>query len=431
MVGRAPHVCKTKMFIYRVSDITRHLKDLLDSDELLQDLWVAGEVSNLSRAPSGHLYFTVKDADSQLACVMWRSQVARLAALPKDGDHVILHGYITIYENRGVYQFYADMLQAEGIGLLAAQFEELKARLAAEGLFDAAHKRPLPALPRCIGIVTSTTGAVLHDMLNILRRRYRLARLLIAPSAVQGADAPRQIVAALSALQAVGTVDVIIVARGGGSLEDLWAFNDETVARAIYNCTVPVISAVGHEVDYTIADFVADLRAPTPSAAAELVAPDQGELAARVESSRRRLLELMRAHVQQGRSRVAAEQRALLRLSPRLVLDQQRQRVDDLWQRARAVIGHELLLRREHTRGLGIHLQALSPLAVLQRGFAIVWRAGGREVVSQVQQVRSGDALQIQVSNGRFAAVVGGDGARKRNRHGGNSEQLSLGLDGE
>lgn len=414
--------------IYAVTEVTRYLKDLLSIDETLQDLWVTGEVSNLSRAPSGHLYFTIKDSESQLSCVMWRGQAARLAILPQNGEHVIAHGYITIYEARGVYQLYVDNLQAEGIGLLAARFEELKARLSAEGLFDPAHKRPLPRLPQRIGLVTSPTGAVLHDVLNILRRRYPLGHVIVAPTAVQGVEAPPQIMAALAALQRYADVDVIILARGGGSLEDLWAFNDEGVARAIYDCAVPVITGIGHEVDFTIADFVADVRAPTPSAAAELVAVDKAELHTEIVQTQQRLWELMRMLLGEARSRVAAEERALRRLSPRSLLDQQRQRVDELWQRARTFMGHDLALRRERVNGLGVHLRALSPLAVLDRGFAIVWKSGGVEVVSRVEQVQVGQRLQVQVSNGRFGAVVEGEARRRRPASGAGGGQLSLDL---
>lgn len=417
------------MIIHSVVDVTRHLKDLLESDVSLQDLWVAGEISNLTRAPSGHLYFTLKDAESQVSCVMWRRDAARLVSVPRDGASVILHGYITIYETRGVYQLYADSMQAEGIGLLAARFEELKARLQAEGLFDATHKRPLPTLPRRIGLVTSASGAVVHDILNVLNRRYRMAEVIIAPTAVQGTEAPPQIVAALAALQGRGDIDVIIVARGGGSLEDLWAFNDETVARAIYQCSVPVISAIGHEVDFTIADFVADVRAPTPSAAAEIVAPDSAELAAGVSALQRRLAELASAQIAEARTSLDAEQRALARVSPLALLDRQRQRVDDAWLRARTLVEHALELRRQQARGVELSLHALSPLAVLDRGFAIVRRAGDANVVAHVSQVASGDALQIQVSDGVFSAVADGDTRRKRGATGASGGQLALGLE--
>ncbi len=404
------------MHIFAVSEITRYLKDLLDSQETLRDLWVVGEVSNLARAPSGHVYFTVKDGTSQLACVLWRSQAQRLAALPQEGMRVILHGYITVYEARGVYQFYADLVQPEGIGLLHMQFEELKARLEAEGLFDSAHKRPLPAHPQRIGVVTSPVGAVIHDILNILRRRYPIAQVVLAPSAVQGPEAPAQIVAALHALQQFANVDVIIVARGGGSLEELWAFNDEAVARAIYGCRVPVVSGVGHEVDVTIADYVADVRAPTPSAAAELVAPDQQDLRREIASWMAHLGQLAQGYLTQARNRLAAEERALRSLSPQAMIAQQRQRLDDLWRRAYSVLLHDLGMRRERLRSARLHMQALSPLAVLERGFAIVRRWADGAVVSRVGQVTHGDALQVRVSDGSFAAVVEDHRQRPRRR---------------
>lgn len=416
------------MIIYNVIEVTRRLKDLLESDQTLQDLWVAGEISNFKPAPSGHLYFTVKDAESQLSCVMWRSQAMRLPALPRDGQRVIVHGHITIYEARGAYQLYADLVQAEGIGVLAARFEELKARLTAEGLFDPAHKRPLPPLPRRIGLVTSPTGAVLHDILHVLRRRYPLAEVIIAPSAVQGVEAPPQIVAALIALQAVGDVDVIIVARGGGSLEDLWAFNEEVVARAIYACTVPVISAVGHEVDFTISDFVADVRAPTPSAAAELVAPALATLATQIAAYQRQMLDALQEQLQGARASLGSEQRALQRVSPHLLLDQQRQRIDDFWQRGRAIVGHRFALKRERVRGLASHMRALSPESVLGRGFAIVWLNDGN-VITSVRQAQAGERLRVQVRDGRFGVVVEGESRRKRGGQAPDDDgQLTLGL---
>ena len=401
---------------------------MIEGNEALRDLWVGGEISNFSRAASGHLYFTLKDSTTQMACVMWRPQAARLAVMPREGMQVVLRGYVTVYESRGVYQFYANELITAGAGLLAAQFEELKARLQAEGLFDAEHKRVLPVLPQRIGVVTSESGAVLHDIVNILRRRYPIAELVLAPSAVQGADAAAQLVEALQRLQALGDVDVIIVARGGGSLEDLWAFNDEGLARAIYACSVPVISAVGHEVDFTIADFVADVRAPTPSAAAELVAPDLAGIAEDIAAWRQRLVDLERMYIDQARSALKAEERALARVSPRFLLDQQRQRVDDLWQRARSAVDHDLALQRERAHGVALRLHALSPLAVLDRGFAIVWRGGEREVVAHVVQVQPGDRLQIQVSDGHFPAVAGNDG-KPRQRNAAKSEDVQLSLD--
>ncbi len=395
------------MSILTVSHVTTYIKDSLETDELLGDLWVAGEVSNFTKAQSGHLYFSLKDASASLKCVMWRSAAAKRPYLPRDGDAVVLHGRITVYEPRGEYQLQVDLIQPEGVGLLYQAFLELKERLEAEGLFDAARKRPLPRFPRRIGVVTSPAAAVLRDIVNVLSRRYPLAQVVLAPAAVQGVDAPPQIAAALAALNALGNIDVIIVARGGGSLEDLWAFNDEQVARAIVASAAPVISAVGHETDFTIADFVADLRAPTPSAAAELVAPDVRELCQQVTADEVRLSDAMDRLLSDLGSQVEERSRLLRRFSPDQVIARQRQRVDDLARAAVSGMAHRLLLERERTGALAGRLATLSPFATLGRGYAIVRRAGGGPVVTRVAQVTAGDRLDIHVADGAFPAVTG------------------------
>src|SRR5215210_2357791 len=266
------------MNILTVSQLNAYLREALDADEILQDLWVEGEISNLSRPASGHWYFTLKEGDAQIRAACWKSYVARIPTLPTNGDAVLAHGRVSFYEAGGQLQLYVDMIRPAGVGLLHARFEELKARLDAEGLFDPSRKRELPPLPRRIGLVTSPSGAALRDILNVLGRRYPLAEVLLSGCQVQGDGAAETIVEALFALYDQD-VDVIIVARGGGSIEDLWAFNEEIVARAVFASPVPIISGVGHETDTTIIDYVADLRAPTPSAAAELAAPDIGVLA--------------------------------------------------------------------------------------------------------------------------------------------------------
>ena len=257
-----------------VTQVTRYVKSLLDGDYALQDLWVEGEVSNFKVTASGHAYFTLKDSEASLRCVMWRSDVRRQDMLPQDGQSVLAHGRVSVYEVAGAYQLYVDHLQPVGLGRLYLEFEALKQRLAEEGLFDPAQKRPLPPFPQRVGVVTSPTAAALRDILNVLARRYPLVQVVLSPTLVQGDQAPPQIVTAIQALNDLANIDLIIVARGGGSLEELWAFNDERVARAIAASRVPVISGVGHEVDFTIADFAADVRAPTPSAAAELAVPE-------------------------------------------------------------------------------------------------------------------------------------------------------------
>ena len=394
------------MQIYEVSEINRYIRVILEDDPLLSDLWLRGEVSNLTRAVSGHLYFTLKDEEAQISCVMWRSNASLQTYIPRNGEAVVAHGYISVYEVQGRYQFYVDTFQPAGVGLLHLEFERLKKRLAEEGLFDVERKRPLPTFPRRIGVVTSPVGAALRDILHVLRRRYPLVEVILAPTLVQGDEAPSQIVGAIQALNAHTDVDLIIVARGGGSLEELWAFNDEQVARAIVASPVPVVSGVGHETDFTIADFAADVRAPTPSAAAEMVVPDQVELRARLESYRRRLAQGMTARITRQRQALAQQMRTLHRLSPQGRIDQARQRVDDLLQMGQRALWHRLALERERLRSRRLQLESLSPLSILERGYSIVRREDSGEVVRRVEQVQTGDSLLVRVSDGEFGSIV-------------------------
>jgi exodeoxyribonuclease VII large subunit len=390
-----------------VADITTYIKERFRVDRTLQDLWLQGEISNWRPAPSGHVYFTLKDAEASMRCVMWRSTLARLSYVPSgDGEAVLAHGYISVYEPVGQYQLYVDDLEPVGQGALHARFEQLKARLAQQGLFDEARKRPLPALPWRIGLVTSPAGAALRDILNVLRRRCPLAEVILSPTQVQGQDAPPQIVQALRALSRVPDVDVIILARGGGSLEDLWAFNDERVALAVAESPVPVVCGVGHETDFTIADFVADLRAPTPSAAAELVAPHRDELAHRVWGFQAQLAALAGDALSRRRQTLLGEVRALRLASPQARVVQQRQRVDDLTRAAQASVAHWLALERERLHGLKLRLETLNPQATLARGYAIVRRRDDGRVVSRVDHAAPGDRLSVQVSDGAFETVV-------------------------
>jgi exodeoxyribonuclease VII large subunit len=394
--------------VYSVSQITARIKGWLDGDRVLQDLWLQAEVSNWKRSAAGHIYFTLKDEAASIRCAMWRSSVLRAAYLPDgDGEAVLAHGYVSVYEPQGQYQYYVDELQPVGLGSLYARFEQLKARLQAEGLFDAARKRPLPAFPRRIGVVTSPSGAALRDILTVLRRRYPLAEVIVAPTLVQGPDAPEQIVHALEGVGQVPGVDAIILARGGGSLEDLWAFNEEAVARAIVAAPVPVVSGVGHETDFTIADFAADVRAPTPSAAAELVAPDRASLRRHVAAAWQQLAAACAGQIEERRRSLHAEVRALRRLSPRGRIDRQRQRVDELTHALARSTGHRLALQRERLHGLQQRLAALNPAATLARGYAIVRRRADGRPVTRVAQVAAGDGLTVQVSDGTFEGVVG------------------------
>jgi exodeoxyribonuclease VII large subunit len=393
---------------WTVTELTLRIKDLLELAPDLQDVWLAGEISNFSRASSGHLYFTLKDAQASIGCVMWRSEVQNLAWQPANGAATLAHGRVSVYPARGNYQLYVDRLQPAGLGDLYARFEELRDRLKAEGLFEVGRKKPLPPFPRVLGIVTSPQAAALRDVLHVLRRRYPLVRVLLAPTLVQGDQAPPQIVAALRALDGRGDLDVILVVRGGGSLEELWTFNDEGVARAIAACRHPVVSGVGHETDFTIADFVADLRAPTPSAAAELAVPDQAELRHRIGTWRLHLERNLVQRVERARQGLEQQQRALLRVSPRARVDTHRQQVDDLTRRATQVLTHRLALHRSGLAGLEARLAALSPLATLERGYAIVRQQDTGALVRSVHQVHAGDVLAIRVHDGEFGAVTDG-----------------------
>jgi len=397
---------------YTVSQLTGHIRRLIESDVELRDVWVEGEISNFHRAPSRHCYFTLKDADAQVPCVMWRNVAQAQHSLPLDGDRVLAHGRVGVYEAGGRYQLYVDQLQPAGVGDLYLAFERLKAQLEAEGLFAPERKRPLPHFPRRIGVVTSPGAAALRDILNILSRRYPLAEVLLAPATVQGDAAPPQIIAALEALNAragadeLHPVDVIIVARGGGSLEELWAFNDERVARAVAASRIPVICGVGHETDFSLADFAADVRAPTPSAAAELVAPDRADLRAQVAGLAAALTTTLQGMIGEQRWRLAEQARALKHLSPEIQLAQARQRVDDLLGRAEAAVRHGLALHRERLGGIAGRLAGVSPLGTLERGYAIVHHRETATVVRSVAQVAPGDALDIRVTDGDFEATA-------------------------
>lgn len=395
------------MYVFSVAQLNGYLKELLECDPVLQSVWVQGEVSNCSLSPAGHLYFTLKDSRSQIRCVAFRSQIGRRGLrVPNNGEAVVVHGRVSIYEVQGSYQLYVDLIQPEGVGLLHLRFEELRARLEAEGLFDPARKRPLPAFPKRVGVVTSPTGAVIRDIISILQRRYPLAELVLAPANVQGDGAADSICLALQALNECGEVDVIIVARGGGSLEELWAFNEERVARAIYASKVPVVSGVGHETDYTIADLAADVRAPTPSAAAELVSPDCRECEAQVRRCQEQLIGLALAQVEDRRAGLERAVANLRRASPANTLARSRQRVDDLARTAAYSVRSLLALHRERVNGQEMRLGSLNPMAVLRRGYSICWHQASGRIITSISHVSSRDALRLQVSDGSFTATA-------------------------
>ncbi|MBN1874534.1 MAG: exodeoxyribonuclease VII large subunit [Anaerolineae bacterium] len=403
---------------YTVSEITARIRTLLEREPAFQNVWVTGEVSNFSRASSGHIYFTLKDAGAQLSCVVWRNSAQRMSYLPRAGDQVSIHGRIGLYEPGGRYQFYTDLIQSAGRGSLYQEYERLKAQLESEGLFDPARKRSLPPFPKCIGVVTSPTAAAFRDVLNVLSRRYPLARVLLSPTLVQGDLAPPRIVAALTTLNQRADVDVILVVRGGGSLEDLWAFNDERVARAVAASHHPVVSGVGHETDFTLTDFAADMRAPTPSAAAEVVTPDIGELRSIVWQQQARLEHTFNSQLDTHREHIAQLTRALHHLSPAVRLANAHQRIDDLLQRANVAVSHRVKLSRQQLTALKARWGALNPEAVLTRGYAIVRDRETGHVITSVQQAIRGQALTIQVQDGDITAR-----AEERNERGERKEE--------
>jgi exodeoxyribonuclease VII large subunit len=391
---------------HTVSQLVGRIRATVEADPLLADVWVEGEVSNFRRAASGHCYFTLKDAGAELRCVMWKHAAQTLRVLPGDGDRALAHGQVGVYEQRGSVQLYVDHVEPAGAGLLFQELERLKARLEAEGLFAPERKRALPPFPRRIGVVTSPTAAALRDVLNVLQRRYPLADVLLSPTLVQGDEAPPQIVRALEVLNRHDAADVILLVRGGGSLEDLWAFNDERVARAVASSRIPVVCGVGHETDYSLADFAADCRAPTPSAAAEIATPDRVELGGQVASLIGRLAGALRATLSTHRWALAEQLRALKHLSPSARLAQARQRTDELAARTHDLLRHDVTLRRERLGGLQGRLEGVSPLATLERGYAIVHRRIDGQVVHSVSQVASGDGLRVRVGDGEFGATV-------------------------
>jgi exodeoxyribonuclease VII large subunit len=387
-----------------VSDIAGYLSELLEAHPLLGDLWVQGELSEFKRhAASGHCYFSLKDERALLRGVMWRGDAARMGALPRSGDLVLAHGRLAFYGPRGDLQIYVDRFVPAGVGLLYARFEELRARLDAEGLFAEDRKRPLPELPRRIVIVTAPGGAALQDMLTILARRCPLVEVLVSPCLVQGERAPDSIVEALFLAYAAGG-DLIILARGGGSIEDLWAFNDEAVARAVFASPVPLISGVGHETDTTMVDFVADLRAPTPSSAAELAVPELSDLSDAVLYARAHLDALVLAALAARRAAVDTTTSAVDRHAPRRRLARDRQQVDDLSRRLTRALAGDTERRRLSLQGLGGRLATLSPQATLARGYAVARRTDSGQVLTSPAQAPAGTALTLTLRDGELAA---------------------------
>ena len=434
--------------IWTVSQLTRHVKNLLETQ--ISYVWVSGEISNYRVSPAGHAYFTLKDAESQVDAVMFRGKLMALRFGPENGLEVIVYGLVTVYEKRGAYQIVCDEMQPKGMGALQLAFEKLRKKLQQEGLFEESHKKPLPLLPRRIGVVTSPTGAAIRDILNVIRRRFANVHIILWPARVQGDEAAPEIVEGIRVLDAWG-VDVMIVGRGGGSLEDLWPFNEEIVVRAVYEARTPIISAVGHEIDYTLTDFAADVRAPTPSAAAELVVQEREGLVKRVAQMRQRLANAASAQMERARHRLAIARSSYVFQRPAELVLQRRQRADDLRMRLEdAMADHMQDLRRRveralrsisllspenqvrrarermvalrqrllqtggttiersraRLRTLAAQLSALSPVAILSRGYALAWKMPERALVREAGQLARGDTLSLLFGKGGATASV-------------------------
>jgi exodeoxyribonuclease VII large subunit len=416
-----------EQLILEVSQVSSYIKEMMDADSLLTGLCIRGELSNYKKYPSGHHYFTLKDGQSALKCVMFRSSAMRLRFRPENGMMVLAAGRITVYPRDGVYQLYCVSMTPEGAGDLSVAFEQLKKKLSAEGLFDPAHKKPLPAYPHRIAIITSSAGAAVHDMLRIISHRYPLSEVKLLPVRVQGTEAPGEIAGALDYCNRYHLADLIITGRGGGSMEDLWAFNEEIVARAIYRSQIPVISAVGHEPDVTIADYVADLRAATPSNGAELATPDQNELRESLQSRQARMAQSLEKQLKLARQQLEIRRNARVLQSPMVYFEERQQQLDLLTERLGRAMSQRLSSatgelekrmqrlpnaaalsfsgKRKHFETLTAGLDAMSPLKVLSRGYSITETDRGRAVRS-AKELSPGDHITIRLHEGRVSAQV-------------------------
>ncbi len=394
----------TRKDLLSVTQLNSYLKMLMDGDRVLSHIYVRGEISNFKAHSSGHLYFSLKDPEGQLRCVMFVSSAMRLKFRPEDGMKVIAHGRVSVYGATGQYQLYADDLQPDGAGALALQFEQLKRKLAAEGLFDEERKRPLPEFPARVGVITSPTGAAVHDIRNVLGRRFPAAEMILFPSAVQGAEAPEQLILGLEFFGQTGLVDVIILGRGGGSAEDLWAFNDEGLARAVAACPIPVISAVGHESDFTICDFVADRRAPTPSAAAELAVPDAFSVISTLRSCGAKMQGAVMQRLQRERHLLSMLSHSRVLEHPEGLLDGFRMRVAEGERALERGISDAQKKANTALATLAGRLEALSPLSMLARGYTAVYQ--DTKMITRARDVRGGDALRIRFADGEVEAVA-------------------------
>ena len=391
--------------IFTISELNNYIKRLLDSDETLAGVYVKGELSNYKTYPSGHHYFTMKDAEGTLKCVMFKGSASKLRFRPENGMSVVAFGRVAVYPRDGAYQLYVNEITPDGVGDLYVAFEQLKEKLQKEGLFDDIHKKPLPRYPKTIAVITSPVGAAVQDIIRVLGSRWPLSKVAVIPVRVQGVEAPPEIVEAIEYANETGTVDLIITGRGGGSIEDLWAFNDERVARAIFASEVPVISAVGHEPDVTIADFVADVRAATPSNAAELAVPDKLDVSYWLQSANTRLLQMINNDIKSRRQRLQDISNKRVLQSPKYYVEDKRLLLDHSQDRLSLAIQRSMSGRRERYAKLAAALDAMSPLKVLGRGYAIARREDG-VVVKSAGDVKTGDRLVVRLKQDEINCLV-------------------------
>jgi len=396
----------TKTHIYTVSEITRNIRNILENE--FPEVWIEGEISNLSMPASGHIYFTLKDENTEIKSVIYKFQkTLTTPTVPlKDGLSIIAFGKISVYEKQGQYQIIISKWEPKGIGALQLAFEELKKKLQKEGLFDEKHKKPIPIFPQTVGVVTSPTGAAIRDILNIIDRRFSNINILIYPVRVQGQGSAQEIANAIDEMNQFPDIDVLIVGRGGGSLEDLWAFNEEVVARSIFRSKIPIISAVGHEIDYTISDFVADRRAPTPSAAAEMVIAQKTEFKDRIEFLKHKLQSKIYSYLQYLKNNVSRLTTSYVFKEPENTLRQYFQRVDELGHRLTTKIKHIYEIQNHKLYALESHLNALNPTSILNRGYSITINAKTGKIISKIDNLKKGDTIETKLAKGKLKSIL-------------------------
>lgn len=400
---QTPEFLKPK--VLTVTQLNHYVKSLLDSDPHLVNVFVTGEISNLKKHyASGHIYFSLKDRGGVISAVMFRGNAMGLRFSPEEGMKVIVRGRVSLYEQSGAYQLYVEDMQPDGIGALTQAYEQLKKKLEAQGLFDKSHKKPIPRFPKSVGVITSATGAAVQDIRNILTRRFPSVDIVLYPVQVQGDSAAGQLVEAVNTFSEYDCVDVIIIGRGGGSIEDLWAFNDENLAYAIYACNIPVISAVGHETDFTICDFVSDLRAPTPSAAAELAVPDREELLSYYSSQQQYISSMLDAKISQANKKLSDFNASIVRNSPEKRLLNIEQNLAYLSKIITNSVTNKFVSSNEQVKKLGAKLEALNPISVLQRGYAVAEK--DNNIINSVKELKNGDKIKLTLKDGYVNTVV-------------------------